>query len=73
VHDDLVPLEGGVEVRDDADAPRIADRQRLRRRAVLAAGVEGAGLELFGSRRLQLRPAGAGSLRAAGRDDDEPA
>jgi hypothetical protein len=73
VDDDLLPLERGVEVRDDADAPRVAERQRLGWRAVLVSRVERAGLQLLGGRRLELGPARAGPLRAAGRDDDEPA
>jgi hypothetical protein len=72
VDDDLLPLEGRIQVRDDADAPRVAERERLRRGAVLAPRVEGARLELLGRRRLELGPAGAGPLRTAGCDDNEP-
>ena len=70
VHDDLLPLERGVEVRDDADPPGIADRERLRRCAVLPAGAERARVELFLRRRLDVRPARAGPLRPAWRDHD---
>jgi hypothetical protein len=42
VDDDLLAVERRVEVRDDADAPRLAEGQRLGRCPVLAAGVEGA-------------------------------
>lgn len=47
VDDDLLALEGRVEVGDDADLPRLPDCQRLRRCAVLPSGVEGAAFELF--------------------------
>jgi hypothetical protein len=54
MHDDFLPLEGGIEVGDDADAPRLADAQRLGRRAVLAACAERALLELRVRRRVEL-------------------
>ena len=72
VHDDLLPLERGVQVRDDANPPGLADRERLRRCAVLAAGVERARVELLLRRRLHVGPARAGPLRPARRDHDLP-
>ena len=70
VDDDLLPLERRVEVRHDADAPRVPDRQRLGRRAVLAPGAERAALELRLGRRIDERPAGTGPLRASWCNDD---
>ena len=48
VHDDLLPLERGVEVRHDAHRPlrRVADAKRLGRRAILAPCAERALVEL---------------------------
>ena len=68
MNDDLLPLEGRIEIRDDADLPGVADAQRLRRRLILATCVEGAGLELVldGRRR-------AGAPGPRGRDRDESA
>jgi hypothetical protein len=65
VDDDLLPLERRVEVGHDAYAPRVADRERLRRRAVLASRAERAALELRLGRRVDERPARTGSLRAS--------
>ncbi|MGH3051729.1 MAG: hypothetical protein ACRDM8_02075 [Gaiellaceae bacterium] len=81
VHDDLLALEGGEEVRDDADLPaggvRIAwllgDRERLRRCALFAALAEGAGVELLLSRRLEGGTLCARPLGPLGSDDDESA
>src|SRR5205807_3323239 len=58
VDDDLLPLEGAVEVRDDAygPVPALWQAQRLRRRSLLVAGAEGALLELL-RRRRGYRPA----------------
>jgi hypothetical protein len=53
--DDLLPLEGRVEVRDDADFPGVAEPKRLGGRAILAAAAEGAALELLLRRRFELR------------------
>jgi hypothetical protein len=54
VNHDLLAFEGRIEIRDDADLPRLAEPERLRRGAVLAPGVEGAALELVLRRRLEL-------------------
>jgi hypothetical protein len=54
VDDDFLPLEGGVEVRHDANSPGIADPKRLGRRSVLTAGAEGAALELVFRRGLDF-------------------
>ena len=70
VHDDLLPLERGVQVRDDADPPRLSDRERLRRCAVFPTGVERARVQLLPRRRLEVRPARARPLRPAWRDHD---
>ncbi len=68
VHDDLLPLERGVEVGEDADAPGLAEPQRLGRRPLLPAGAERA------ARALVLdRPEGARPGRAPAGDGDEPA
>jgi hypothetical protein len=71
--DDLLALERGVEVRHDPNAPRVADPQRLGRRAVLPTRAEGALLELRFRRRVELGLRGARPLRARGRDRDAPA
>ncbi len=73
VDDDLLPFECGVEVRDDANAPRAFERQpqRLGRRAVLASLAERAGGELLGRRRLDRPDRRSRPSRAGGRDDDE--
>jgi hypothetical protein len=73
VDHDLLPLEGGVEVRNDADLPRIAEPKRLRGCAVLAADVEGTALEFLLRRRLELRQPGAGPVAAAWGVDDPSA
>jgi hypothetical protein len=73
VDDDLLALEGGVEVRDDADSPRVvAEAQDLRRSAVLAAGAERTAFELLLGRWLDLRQPGAGTVPAARGEDDLP-
>jgi hypothetical protein len=71
--DDLLALERGVEVRHDAHAPRLADPQRLGRRAILATRAERALLELLFRRRVELGLRGARPLRARRRDRDTPA
>src|SRR5438445_631960 len=61
VDDDLLPLERGIEVRDDAHDPArlAADAKCLRRRAVLAPLAERTLVELgLGRRRGTPRPAG---------------
>jgi hypothetical protein len=72
VDDDLLPLEGRVEVRHDADLPGVAEPQRLRRRPVLTAAAEGTALELVRGRRPDLRQPGARPLAPPGRDQDAP-
>jgi hypothetical protein len=80
VDDDLLPLEGRVEVRDDADLPagRISrpaggrDCEDLGRRSVLSALVEGAAVELVLRLGLELPPLRARSFCPRGRDDDCP-
>src|SRR5215210_9566638 len=73
VDDDLLPVERGVEVRDDADAPRRADLQRLGRRAVLAATAEGTLRELLLGHRLDRRQPRPRTVTTAGRDEHPPA
>jgi hypothetical protein len=76
VDDHLLPVERGVEVRHDADAPagavgrRIvaAERESLRRRAVLPALAKRALLELLGRRWIEGRLHGARAGVAAGSD-----
>jgi hypothetical protein len=78
VDDDLLALEGGVEVGNDAYLPtrrvRLAlpqrDREGLRRRPVLAALVEGAAVEVVLRLRLELAALDSRPLRALGRNDD---
>jgi hypothetical protein len=73
VNHDLLAFEGRIEIRDDADLPRLAEPERLRRGAVLAPGVEGAALELVLRRRLELGQPGAGPVAPPRGDDDLPA
>src|SRR5207302_6123082 len=70
VHDDLLTLQRGIEVGDDANAPVAFLRQdeRLGRRHVLVTGAERAGVELFRRRRGERQASGARTLRPAGRD-----
>jgi hypothetical protein len=78
VHDDFLAREGRIQVGDDTNQPagRVrltvigADRERLGRRAVLAAFTERARVELLVARGLELRPLGAGSFGTARSDDD---
>jgi hypothetical protein len=78
VNDDLLALEGGIEVRDDAHLPsrgvRLAltqrDRKRLRRRSVLTTLVEGAAVELFLRLGLEFAALRPRAVRAFRRDDD---
>ena len=67
--DDFLALESRIEVRNDADAPGVAERERLRRRSIFTAGTKGALVELRLGRRLDERPAGARPPRAARGDD----
>src|SRR3954447_2846982 len=71
VDDDLLALQRGIEVRDDADAPpgRAApEAERLRWRHLLVAGAEGAVMRVARGRREGARP-----LRAGRRDRDPAA
>jgi hypothetical protein len=72
MHHDFLPLERGIEIRNDPYAPRTArgKDERLWRRAVLAAGAERADVKLFGGRGLELRACRARALGAGGSDRD---
>ena len=75
VGDDLLALECGIEVREDANLPVATGRkpERLGWRLVLAAGAERAARELVGvRRRLEVRERPRPE-RAPGRDDDRSA
>jgi hypothetical protein len=80
VDDHLLALDRRVQVRDDASGPagRVGlavakpERQRFRRRSILAARAERAALELLGGRLGDQVRGCAGATRPAGRDDDEP-
>lgn len=81
VNDDLLALERGVEVRNDANLPArgvplavaTAERERLRRRELLAALAEGTRLDVGRGGASGERPRGAGAKRPAGRDGDDAA
>jgi hypothetical protein len=73
VDDDLLPVERRVEVRDDADLPRLSEPERLRGRPILPTAAERTALELFLRCWLELREPGAGAVPASGREDDPPA
>jgi hypothetical protein len=73
MHDDLLPRERRIEVRHDANPPRIADEQRLGRRAVLAAPAERALRELLLRRRIELGLRRSRTLRPRRSDGDAPA
>jgi hypothetical protein len=71
VDDDLLSLEGRVEIGNDADAPRVvAEAQNLRRGAVLASAAERARLELLVRRWIDRRQPRARPAAAARRDYD---
>jgi hypothetical protein len=74
VHDDLLPLEGGVQVRHDAYRPRrdAADAERLRRSSVLAPFAEGALVELRFGRLSDQSRRGTRPAAPVRRHDDEP-
>lgn len=79
VDDHLLAVEGRELVRDDPDRPARSvglttggEREDLGRRAVLASLAERAALPLVRRFGLERRPAGAGPLRPAGRDGDQP-
>jgi hypothetical protein len=74
VDDDLLALEGGIEVRDDSDEPArvAADAKRLGWRSLLAPRAERAAGELRPVglvREARLRARSPAPVR---RDDDEP-
>jgi uncharacterized protein YjhX (UPF0386 family) len=69
----LLAVEGRIEVRDDANLPRVAEPECLRRGAIFAPGVEGTALELVFRRRLELGQPGARAVAASRSDDDLPA
>src|SRR5207237_1473178 len=74
VDDDLLPLEGSVEVRNHADCPvaLLGEAERLRRRALLVAGAEGALVELLLGRRRDRPAWGSRPPAAGGRDRHQP-
>jgi hypothetical protein len=74
VHDDLLPVEGRVEVRDDADGPlRLrADAVGLGRRAVLAPRAERTLVDLGFGRLVDQAPRRARTAAAVRGDRDEP-
>ena len=72
--DDLLPLDRGVQVRDDANLPvsgAFGKPQGLRRRSVLSPGAEGTLVQLLLRRRIDERPRGAGAVRTAWCNCDE--
>jgi len=73
VHDDFLPLEGGVEVRHDAYHPGcdVADAKRLGRCPVLAPLAEGTLVELGLGRRVREPSLRTGTSAPVRRDDDE--
>lgn len=80
VDDDLLTVEGRVEIRDDADLPargvglpiRRRDSEYLRRGAILSALAERAPLEFLSGLLLEPPSLGAWALRPRRRDDDGP-
>jgi hypothetical protein len=77
VDDDVLPFEGGIEVRDDTypppgrvGLPPIGQRKRLGWRAIFSPLAERARLELCGRRLLEAGPGSAGPLGSSGGDDD---
>ena len=77
MNDDLLPFEGGVQVRHDAYLPARSvrltpcrKRERFGRRPLLAAFVEGTTLQLLRRLRLGLWLGSAGAVGSSGRDDD---
>jgi hypothetical protein len=81
VNHDLLALEGGEEVGDDSNLPPgrvrltllLSECERLGRRPLLAAGAEGAGVELLLARWLEGGTLGSRPLGPLGGEDDEPA
>src|SRR6266542_2880386 len=75
VHDDFLVFERRVKIGDDPNAPVALFREdeRLRRRHVLVAGAEGAGLELLGGGLLERGLRRPGTLGAAGSDHGDAA
>jgi hypothetical protein len=74
VHDDLLPLERGIEIRYDARRPfcGAADAERLRRSAVLPSFAERALVELCLGWFADQTCRGAGPATPVRRDGDEP-
>jgi hypothetical protein len=80
VHDDLLALEGGIEVRDDADLParrvrraaRVRNREDLGRSAIFASVVERAAAELLARLRFQVASLGTRTPGPRRGDDDGP-
>jgi hypothetical protein len=71
VNDDLLPLEGRVEVRHDTHEPRaLSEPQHLRRSAILAAPAEWTPFELLVGRGLALRQPRPGPGRPSGCNHD---
>src|SRR5919204_2877627 len=67
VHDHLLALDRWVEIRDDANLPRVAEPQRLGRSPILTSHAEGAALQLVFD-----RLSGSWSAGPRGRDRHEP-
>src|SRR6266511_4973227 len=74
VHDDLLPFQRRVEIRDDANAPLALFREDecLWRCHVLVTGAERTRLQLLLRRRIGTGPCRARTLRSAGRDHHRP-
>jgi hypothetical protein len=72
VHDDLLPLEGGIEVRHDPYHPArdAADAKRLGRCSVLSPLAEGTFVELGLGRRVRESRLRAGPPPPVRGDDD---
>src|SRR5436190_2886397 len=75
VDDDLLPLERGIEVRDDAYAPLavLGQHERLRRRHCFVPRAERARFELHRCRRIECSACRTGALRAPGGDHGDSA
>jgi hypothetical protein len=77
VHDHLLPLERGVQVRNDSDLPTrrigrasFGECERLGRRAVLAPVVERTTVEILGGLLVELWARDAGPVAAPRCDYD---
>jgi hypothetical protein len=75
LNDDLLSLERGIEVRDDAYAPvpLVREHERLRRRHVLVPRTERTRLEFLRRRRVELWPCRSGTPRTTGCDHGDAA